>query len=159
MIDVEGLMKENHISWRKALTIKQRYLCSLARKIYPTKGGRMIGSKVADPLQGWMEIKCVGFQMSKEGSHIMAKFRVISTGDLASVPYKFPVRLREMNPLLKALGITDPIGELNFPEVDDSDMLGFDTVIQGNIIEDGKYLNVKGFRPSAVTPGGGETPF
>jgi len=151
-------MKQYGISWRDALDRKHIYLCGIAKKLMPRRTRMAIGAKVAEPVKGWKEVQCVGFKMSKEGNHIMGSFKVLETGDLASVPFKYPIKRREIIGLLTALSLPAEIVDLSFPETEDTDMLGFDTIILGNVMEDGQYINIKGFKPSTDTPSS-NTPF
>jgi len=151
-LDVDYLAKKHGISWRDALDMKQAYLCSTAKRMTTRRRRMAIGAKVAEPVKGWKEVQCQGFKMSKEGNHMMGTFKIIETGDLASVPFKYPLKRRELTGLLTALGKSLDILDLDFPETADEDKLGFDMVILGNVIEDGQYINIKGFKPSTDTP-------
>ena len=109
-------------------------------------------AKVADQVVGWKEIKCQGFKMSREGNHIIGMFKILETGDIASIPFKFPVKQKEIGKLISTLGLSNNLASLSFPEVTDEDKLGFDTVIQGRITEKKDFLNIEDFRPSDITP-------
>jgi len=111
-----------------------------------------IQSKVAEKVVGWKEIKCQGFKMSKEGNHMVGWFTVIDTGDLATIPFKYPIKEKEIGKLIKTLGLSGNLAALSFPEVTDDDKMGFDAVIQGRITEKKDFLNIEDFKPSDSTP-------
>jgi len=99
--------------------------------------------EVAEDLTGWETVILKGFQMTRDGSGIRALFKVPANGELASAIFNYPIKKKEFQPLLKALGITKPFENIVLPEVDDEDKLGFDKPILGKLYYRGKWLSIK----------------
>lgn len=147
MRTIEEVMKVENISFREALDRKQRYLCIKAKTLNKWRKRMAIGTTTTEGVKGWTEGTLLGFKTSKEGNHVIASFR-LETGDFCSSPFKNPVKLQEINPLMIALGLKPFQGTMGIqlPEKGDDDMMGMDTPIMINVKASGDFLNANGFK-------------
>jgi hypothetical protein len=108
-----------------------------------------IGTKVAEAVKGWTVGKLVGFSESKTGEYLIAKFR-LQNGDFCSMVYNNPIKLKDINNLVSAMGLETytEAADIILPEKDDPDMMGMDVDIQINVKEKGDFLNATAFKPS-----------
>ena len=98
---------------------------------------------------GWVEAKLLGFRLSQAGGNIIGIF-VLNNGDFASWLTNNPMKTKDYNDFLKALGkptIVDG-SEIVLPEKDDDDKLGLDAPVMAFVKTDktGQYLNITGFK-------------
>jgi len=142
--------------WREHLDRKYRYLCNKAKSLQKFRRKTMaIGATTAENPKGWTRGVLVGFKESKAQTHIIAHFR-LETGDFCSMPLKNPLKLKEINPLMVALGLQafEGVGDISLPEQGDEDMMGMDNPILIDVVTKGDWLNAKGFK----APDGGSNP-
>ena len=127
--------------WQDAL---YKYLTDKKRRPYMA-----IGTSVAKKKQGWCEGRLMGFRESKTGEYLIAKFR-LDGGDFCSMVYNNPIKLKDINNLVSAMGLElyTEAADIMLPEENDPDMMGMDVTININVKEKGDFLNATAFKPA-----------
>ncbi len=118
----------------------------------------MINVKTVEQTRGWKQIILQGFSALPEKSLIFANFKLVETEESATYIFKNPINIQEYNAMLSAMKIpaVQDGSEISLPELGE-DLNGMDAPILGNIVPNGKYLNVRGFKSADGTVA--ESPF